>query len=68
MQQSFIMSQLNASQATTPLQHPMTSTSLRLNPMAAAQKQFTPGAGITLSNLLRQNPGMLSQRRRRASA
>ena len=58
MPQSFIMSQLNASQATTPLQHPMTSTSLRLNPVVPVQKTFSQ-SGI-ISNLLRQNAGIVS--------
>ena len=51
MQQSFIISQLNASQATTPLQHP-TSTSLRLNPVVTVQKPF-----LNFSNILRQSTG-----------
>lgn len=52
------MSQLNASQATTPLQHPMTSTSLRLNPMVTVQKPFSQ-ANINLSNLLLQSTGIV---------
>lgn len=56
--QSFMMSQLNASQATTPLQHPMTSTALRLNPVVAVQKPFSQ-SGINISNLLRQSAGIV---------
>jgi hypothetical protein len=56
MQQSFIMSQLNASQPTTPLQHPMTSSSLR-HPVVAVQKPFSQG--INFSNLLRQSTGIV---------
>lgn len=55
MQQSF-MSQLNASQPTTPLQHPMTSSSLR-HPVVAVQKPFSQG--INFSNLLRQSTGIV---------
>ena len=46
------------SQATTPLQHPMTSTALRLNPVVAVQKPFSQ-SGINISNLLRQSAGIV---------
>ncbi|XP_046852491.1 mediator of RNA polymerase II transcription subunit 12-like protein isoform X2 [Xenia sp. Carnegie-2017] len=55
LQQTFMMSQLNSSQSTTPLQHPSTgSNSLRMNPLIAVQKPYTQ-PGIDLNNILRQS-------------
>ena len=57
LQQTFMMSQLNSSQSTTPLQHPSTgSNSLRMNPLIAVQKPYTQ-PGIDLNNILRQSGG-----------